>query len=204
MAKFNRPKPKQIGRPVAYTPALGELICELITAGNSLSQICKIKTKSRDTFLGLQTWGYSGDYVEFKKIFPEKGMPSVVTVFAWLNRKSDFQMVFLNKYNEAVEKRLDTWAEQTVTISDETFNDRYEVNKDGKMIKKFDVDHIMRTKLRVDTRKWHLERLRPKKFGLKTKIEATGPDDTPLIPQSLVPTQITINLVRPDKKEENS
>jgi hypothetical protein len=48
--------------------------------------------------------------------------------------------------------------------------------KRGDAITVFDREHVDRTRLRVDTRKWLLTKLKPQKFG--DKVEQTHKGDT--------------------------
>lgn len=80
------------------------------------------------------------------------GMPSRPTVLAWA--RDDFDG-FFDRYTRAREIGLDVMAEQLLEISD------------GKPNAKADRD-----RLRVDTRKWYLSKLAPKRFG--DRIEHSG------------------------------
>jgi hypothetical protein len=44
-------------------------------------------------------------------------------------------------------------------------------------------DMVERTKIQIDARKWYASKLAPKKYG--DKVALTGPNDTPLIPEPL-------------------
>jgi hypothetical protein len=147
---------KQRGRPESYNQKQANEICERLARGESLNRICKMN-----------------------------GMPSYATVMAWLWRKSAYQEDFLNKYALAREQQADFLADELLEIADDGTNDTYlKVNEDGSKFYAFDKEHIQRSRLRVDTRKWIASKLKPKKYGEKLSAEHSGPDGKPLIPQA--------------------
>lgn len=83
------------------------------------------------------------------------------------------QPEFATRYARAREERADFWADQIVQISDDGSNDTYELD-DGS--KKVEHDHIQRSRLRVDTRKWLMARMAPKRYGEFQRTELTGAD----------------------------
>jgi hypothetical protein len=90
-------------------------------------------------------------------------------------------------YARAREDLIERLANETMAIADQAFEEIEEqaVGKDGKPVmlkKKVPVD-VQRAKLQVDTRKWLLSKLAPKKFG--DKLELTGDPDRPLAIQKI-------------------
>lgn len=61
-------------------------------------------------------------------------------------------------------------AEDILLIADDNGKDTY-VSEDG--VEQTDHDVIARARLRVDTRKWLLSKLQPKKYGDKMDLNAT-------------------------------
>lgn len=103
-------------------------------------------------------------------------MPSCVTVYAWLRVHDDF----LKQYTRAKEDCADALAEEMLDIADDGTNDWYEQQiGEGVALKKPDTEHINRSRLRVDTRKWIAAKLKPKKYG--EKVAVGGADDLPPI-----------------------
>lgn len=80
----------------------------------------------------------------------DKDMPAMSTVMDWLNNNNDFS----EQYRRACEDRETTHFEEMLTIADEVLPETAEV---------------ARAKLRIDTRKWVLARMNPKKYGDKQK-----------------------------------
>ena len=72
-----------------------------------------------------------------------------------------------NKYARACAQRADLIFEETLEIADETEQDIIDV--EGKKVENNKL--VQRDKLRVETRKWFLAKLHPKKYGDKTEVE---------------------------------
>ena len=111
------------------------------------------------------------------QICKDPEMPAYSTVMAWAAEKEDFKPL----YAEARAALLEFWAGEIVSISDDGSNDwiEREVNN-GRVMKLPDNEHINRSRLRVDTRKWLLSKLAPKKYGDSTTIAHTGADGGPI------------------------
>lgn len=103
-------------------------------------------------------------------------MPCTATVMKWA---ADFP-AFTEQYSRARDLLLEHWAEETIEIADDGTNDWIEREKeDGRVELKFNDEHVKRSALRVHTRQWHLERLKPKKYGSRTQL--TGSDGSPVV-----------------------
>lgn len=105
------------------------------------------------------------------------GAPSKTTVMRWLRAHAEFR----DQYARAREDQAEAHADEIVEIADDGTNDYVQkTNKDGSTFEAFDAEHVQRSKLRIDARKWAAAKLAPKKYGDKTEI--TGKDGAPLIP----------------------
>jgi hypothetical protein len=93
--------------------------------------------------------------------------PCRETIIGWLGDDKEFA----NQYARAKENQCDLMAEEIIDISDDDSLD-LAFNEDGKAF--VDKEHINRSRLRVDTRKWILSKLKPKKYGDKLELEHTG------------------------------
>ena len=100
-------------------------------------------------------------------------LPPESTVRRWATDDVDG---FGAKYAHARSLLIEHWAEEITTISDDSTNDYMEI-EDEKGRTKTVVDHenIQRAKLRVDSRKWLLSKLRPQVYGDRTALEHSGP-----------------------------
>lgn len=97
------------------------------------------------------------------------GMPCKATLFNWLGQHADFKA----KYDIAVMERAESYAEEIIDIADDGTNDW--VAEDG--VIRLDHEHVQRSRLRVDARKWICAKMKPKKYG--DKLAVGGADDLP-------------------------
>lgn len=93
-------------------------------------------------------------------------MPTASTVFLWLSKYTDFS----EQYARATEARSEAFAEDIIDISDDTTNDTVMVKVNGKEIEMPNKEHMLRSKLRVDTRMWLMQKAKPKKYGNKLDV----------------------------------
>lgn len=99
-------------------------------------------------------------------------LPAVSTVCRWLAEHEDFR----EQYARAREAQADTLADEILDIADDGVNDWIEQHgSEGQPIGwEYNGDHIQRSKLRVDARKWIAAKLLPKKYGDKQELELSG------------------------------
>jgi hypothetical protein len=110
------------------------------------------------------------DGCTLNEICRAEGMPSPKAVRNWAIDNIDG---FGPRYARARAALIDYWADEIVTISDDGTNDYVErQNKDGDTVRAIDHDNIARSRLRVDSRKWLLSKLRPEQYG--DKVELNG------------------------------
>jgi hypothetical protein len=105
-------------------------------------------------------------------------MPSAVTLFSWLRKYPEF----LKQYEAAKAESADALTEEMLDIADDGTNDWMEVHdKDGECIGyKVNGEHVQRSRLRVETRKWIAAKLKPKKYGDKVDLNHGVEADNPL------------------------
>lgn len=97
-------------------------------------------------------------------------MPNASTVFLWIQRHKEFR----EQYDRAKEESADALAEEMLDIADEGSNDWMENNDPDNPGYRANGEHIQRSRLRVDTRKWYASKLKPKKYGEKLDVEHGG------------------------------
>lgn len=126
-----------------------------------------------NTILGMMVEGMS-----LRKICAADDMPDMSTVYRWLSKHKEFS----NNYAKAQQDRTTAFAEELLEIADQFDN----------LADKLDVEHIQRAKLRIDTRKWIMSKMDPKRFGDKVEQTIQGPagDDGK-------PTAILMTIVDP-------
>lgn len=74
-------------------------------------------------------------------------------------------------YTRAREQRSDNIFEEIMDIADDGRNDTY-TNEDG--VEVVNHDHIQRSRLRIEARKWMLGKMQPKKYGDKVDVTSDG------------------------------
>lgn len=87
------------------------------------------------------------------------GMPRVRTVYDWADNNSDFSQKLARAMSILAEK----YASETIEISDDQSGDWvWKQNRDGSDYSAFDHEHVQRSKLRIETRKWYASILDPR------------------------------------------
>ena len=125
---------------VKFSQEIFDEICVRIAEGESLRKICK-----------------------------DEKMPSLVSVWRWLNESETLS----KQYTRAREEQAETFVDEILEIADENKDDT-SIDENGKLIINQEV--IARSRLRVDSRKWIASKLKPKRFGDYTKIQAEVKD----------------------------
>jgi hypothetical protein len=88
-------------------------------------------------------------------------------------------------YARAREAQAELYASEIIDISDDATQDEL-FTDEGKRV--CNAEFVMRSKLRVDARKWVASKLLPKKYGDKVTQEITGKDgkDLPAGPTNII------------------
>ena len=100
------------------------------------------------------------DGESLRKICTDDDMPSRVNVMRWLAGSEELRI----QYARAREEQADTIFDEILDIADDARNDWVE---DGEGGERYNGDHVQRSRLRIDARKWMAGKLRPKKYGEK-------------------------------------
>jgi len=105
-----------------------------------------------------------------------KDLPSYSSIMAWL---ADDEQI-LDRYARAKEAQADYMADEILDIADDGTNDWMErKDKDDQGLGwQLNGEHVQRSKLRIESRKWLASKLKPKKYGDKTTI--AGDAENPL------------------------
>lgn len=78
---------------------------------------------------------------------------------------------FASQYGRAREIGYQRMADEIVEIADDATNDfMTRTNKDGDEYEAVNQEHIQRSKLRIDTRKWLMSKALPKIYGDKVAL----------------------------------
>ncbi len=108
-----------------------------------------------------------------RSICRDDAMPAISTVMGWLFDGDHDE--FSEQYARAREAQAEVRADEIVDIADDDTND-FTADKDGKLVA--DHEHIQRSRLRVDARKWIAAKLLPKRYG--DKLQHTGEGGGPV------------------------
>ena len=134
------------GRPTDYTEDLADLICERLAIGESMRSIAR-----------------------------DEDMPAMSTLFQWLRVHPSFT----EQYERAKVESADAMSEDCIDIADNIDGQTVMVDGvplvvEGEMVKVVDSVSVQHAKLKVDTRKWLMSKMKPKKYGERTTTEHTG------------------------------
>ena len=119
----------------------------------------------------------SEEAISLRKVCAEPDMPSPGTVYGWLNNDP----AFAEQYARAREAQMDIQAEEILEIADDMANDTHTTKYgDGTERVSPNTEWISRSRVRIDTRKWLMSKLAPKKYADKIVQQHTGADGGPL------------------------
>lgn len=96
----------------------------------------------------------------------DEDMPSESSVYNWLQDNAEF----LERYTRARASQAERMLDEIIEIADDTSGD----TEYGDSGPKPNNEWINRSKLRVETRKWAMSKLAPKKYG--DKLDVTSGD----------------------------
>lgn len=128
------------------------------------------------------------DGQSLREICRDEEMPSQSMVFRWLADNDTFR----EQYARAREAQADRFADEILEIADDGSND-WMLRKVGEEdVEVANHEHISRSKLRVDARKWLMSKMAPKKYGDKL-THASDPEN----PMTLTPV-INVTIGKPE------
>lgn len=132
------------GRPTKHSKELANQICDHIASGLSLRRIAELP-----------------------------GMPNKSTIIKWAIEDVNG---FSDQYANARRIQAESLADEIFDIADDGTNDWVEKQDDngGTGDSILNHEHMQRSRLRVDTRKWYLSKVLPKVYGDKQQVEHSG------------------------------
>lgn len=155
---------RPIGRPSSFSADVGRKLCAELARGRSLRAICR----------------------------EEEWAPHVATVHRWLLDAVEAEASaplrsFRDQYAHARDLQADYLVDEALEIADDGTGDFRRTAKGHRL----DHDHVSRSKLRVDTRRWMASILAPKRYGDRLKV--SGDPEAPLSqPQVVVRPELVI------------
>lgn len=81
---------------------------------------------------------------------------------------------FAAHYARARELQIEAMADELIEISDDGTNDWMTIQRGGQEVEVPNQEVLQRSRLRVDTRKWLMSKIMPKKYADKTLTELSG------------------------------
>lgn len=131
---------------MTHNLAIREAICERLAKGESLRSICL-----------------------------DDDMPDKSTVLKWLREDADFSA----QYARARELQAEHYLDEIIQIADDSTDDIIFLTEQNEEVGEGAVARlkhsaIQRARLQVDTRKWAMSKLAPKKYGEKQEVEHSG------------------------------
>jgi len=136
-----------LGRPTTHDKAYAiDYICnEIMCSTYGLSRILKHAKKS-----GIK-------------------LPTFSEIMQWLQDDEEFS----DRYSRAKQFQADFMFDELIDIADDSRNDWIERNDPKNPGWKQNGEHLARTKMRLDTRKWCAAKLRPHKYGERSDVNIT-------------------------------
>jgi len=107
-----------------------------------------------------------------RNICLDDGMPEARTVHYWLLSKD--KQDFFQQYVRAREIQAEIMFDEILDIADDGSNDYMTITKGRESYNVEDREVTNRSRLRVDSRKWYLSKVLPKKFGEKLDLTSGG------------------------------
>lgn len=106
-------------------------------------------------------------------------IPDMSTVWRWITERPEFR----NQYAQACEERAEAHNEMLLELGDEAINLAQEVNE------KASSAVVQAVKLKADNLKWHMSKMKPKKYGDKLDLTTAGKE----LPQPILKLDVLRN-----------
>ena len=129
-----------------------------------------------------------------RSVLRDDNMPSSQTFYIWLENEEHKS----KRYAHATQQRADIIFDEMFDIADDGSNDYMTKKINGEDVEVLNSEHIQRSKLRIDTRKWALAKMNPKKYGDKMQNDVNLNIEKPLF------NQIDLDVRENDSTTEDS
>ena len=105
-----------------------------------------------------------------KTICLDGSLPTAKTIFKWIKENEQFR----NQYARAKDDQLQGFEEDILEIADNTHpGEIVTIKGDGSQEIKY-IDMLEHRKLQIESRKWLMGKLKPKKYGDKVDVTSAG------------------------------
>lgn len=132
------------------------------------------------------------DGESLRTICADEDMPNKATVFRWLANDKGLS----DQYARARDAQADALFDEILDIADTAVNDWMELHGQEDAGWRVNGEHIQRSRLRIDARKWMAGKLRPKVYG--DKLEVNGPGEGGALVH-----KVEVAFVRPSADPKN-
>ena len=134
------------------------------------------------------------EYGSLRRVCRDPSMPLERTVRRWYVEDSEFA----SAYARAKEAGIDALVDETLDIADDGTNDWLAGEKGPQL----DSEHVQRSKIRIETRRWMAERLEPKKYGLRSGLDVTNSDGTLAVDPTMRAARVAALLEAAKERKE--
>ena len=126
-----------------------------------------------------------------RRICEDEKMPNASTVHEWIldGKHEDFA----KQYAQARTIQAEQMFDEILDIADDGSNDFILMTKGDVSYNMENKEVTNRSRLRVDSRKWYLSKVLPKKYGDKLDLTTAGKE---------LPTPILANALHPDHRDK--
>jgi len=105
-----------------------------------------------------------------REIEAVEGLPSKSTILRWVAKHEEFAKL----YALAQEAKMEGFADELLEIADDGRNDWMRANDEENAGYRENGEAMRRSQIRISTRQWLMERLKPKKYGSKVDVNHGG------------------------------
>lgn len=117
-----------------------------------------------------------------RTVLKDEGMPSSETFYKWI----DNDINRAKQYARSTELRSEAIFDEMLQIADNTIEGVVIETDDNGRTKEKRGDMLGHRRLQIDTRKWYLSKLNPKKYGDSSSLELTGKDGKDLFQPNII------------------
>jgi hypothetical protein len=111
-----------------------------------------------------------------RRICIDPEMPASSSIYEHLIESKEFA----EQYARAREAQMEAMSDEILDIADDTSADTKTIKRGDLEIEVENAEWINRCRLQVDTRKWLMSKLAPKKYGDNAKVALSNPDGSAL------------------------
>lgn len=112
-------------------------------------------------------------------------MPDKATILRWVASDAPYLKGFHDQYARAMDHRVEQMADELLDIADDGRNDWEErETARGEKYQVVNQEAALRSKIRIETRKWLMGKLKPKKYG--DSVTLKGDEENPLLPPAII------------------